>query len=82
MFGEKVSVEVFNDEEYAIISFKNIFNAYFAQQSLNHYFLTNHNAYLSVKWVPKEQIPDPVQECNPQSEGPYAPLPLKQEILP
>lgn len=74
MFGEILSVDIYDEEEFAIISFKNILNAYFAQQSMDSYFLKNHNAKLSVKWIPKEKTKDNSQaQCNPQSEGPSIP---------
>ena len=54
MFGELVSVQLFNEEEYALITYKDIISAFFAQQSLNNYYLNKHNVHLMVRWIPKE----------------------------
>lgn len=54
MFGEIKMVQVCDEEEYALVTFKDFISAFFAQQSLNNYFLAKYNATLAVKWLPKE----------------------------
>ena len=54
MFGELKQVQVFDQDEYALITFKDFISAFFAQQSLNNYFLSKYNATLVVKWIPRE----------------------------
>ena len=54
MFGELKQVQVFDEEEFALITFKYFISAFFAQQSLNNYFLSKYNATLVVKWIPRE----------------------------
>jgi hypothetical protein len=40
---------------YALITFSDILSAFFAQQSLNNFFLNKYHATLSVKWIIKKQ---------------------------
>ena len=54
MFGELKKVQVFGEEEFALITFSDFISAFFAQQSLNNYFLSKYNATLVVKWIPRE----------------------------
>jgi hypothetical protein len=54
MFGELKKVQVFDEEEFALITFSDFISAFFAQQSLNNYFLSKYNATLVVKWIPRE----------------------------
>jgi hypothetical protein len=55
MFGELENVRVFTDEQYALITFKDIMCAFYAQQSLNNIYLKKYNVNLLVKWIPREQ---------------------------
>lgn len=58
MFGELKSVTLYDDEEYALITFKDFISAFFAQQSFNNHYLSKYNAVLVVKWVPKSPDSD------------------------
>lgn len=58
MFGELKSVTLYDDEEYALITFKDFISAFFAQQSFNNHYLSKYNAILVVKWMPKVPIDD------------------------
>jgi len=55
MFGELENVKVFSEEQYALITFKDIMCAFYAQQSLNNIYLKKYNVNLLVKWIPREQ---------------------------
>lgn len=55
MFGELDTVRVFSEEQYALITFKDIMCAFYAQQSLNNIYLKKYNVNLLVKWIPREQ---------------------------
>lgn len=57
MFGELKSVTLNDDEEYALITFKDFISAFFAQQSFNNHYLHKYNAVLNVKWIPKPAVP-------------------------
>jgi hypothetical protein len=46
MFGELKSVTLNDDEEYALITFKDFISAFFAQQSFNNHYLHKYNAIL------------------------------------
>jgi hypothetical protein len=49
------------EEQYALIIFKDFISAFFAQQSLNNYYIAKYNATLIVKWMPRE-----TQHVTPQ----------------
>lgn len=51
MFGDLKSVQLFDDEAYALITYKDFLHAYYAQQSFNNHFLHKYNVILCVKWV-------------------------------
>lgn len=36
---------------FALVAFQDIVSAFFAQQSLNNYYLSKYNANLQVKWI-------------------------------
>jgi len=42
-----------DDEDFALITFKDYVSAYQAQQALNDYLLAKYNARLVVKWMPR-----------------------------
>ena len=53
-FGELVGIEIKEeDEDFALITFKDYVSAYQAQQALNDYLLAKYNARLVVKWMPR-----------------------------
>lgn len=51
-FGRVVDVELFDENECAQVTFQDFFEAWYAQQSLNGYFLANAGVNLLVKWLP------------------------------
>ncbi len=51
MFGEIKEVNVDSNYGYATVTFDDIVAAFFAQQSLNNFYLSKYNAQLSVKWL-------------------------------
>jgi hypothetical protein len=76
------------EEQYALIIFKDFISAFFAQQSLNNYYLAKYNATLIVKWMPREtqqvtpevtqvpqKRPEPQPVIQPRQEIPYATQP-------
>jgi hypothetical protein len=55
---------------YALITFSDILSAFFAQQSLNNFFLNKYHATLSVKWIiKKQQQPQNTTTVAPEEES-------------
>lgn len=50
VFGEIKEVSVEQYSGYALVTFADIVSAFFAQQSLNNFYLSKYNAQLQVKW--------------------------------
>ncbi len=46
---------IFDEDDYALLTFKDFTTAYFVQQYFNDYFLASYNATLIVKWVAKAE---------------------------
>jgi hypothetical protein len=80
-----VEVKEQKEEQYALIIFKDFISAFFAQQSLNNYYLAKYNATLIVKWMPREtqqgtpkvtqapqKRPSPQPFIQPRQEIPYS----------
>ena len=58
---------VSDEEDYALVTFKDFIAAYFVQQYFNDYFLANNNATLLVKWMPSEEKkPEPPKVISHQ----------------
>lgn len=55
MFGEIREVTVEAQQGFALVQFSDIVAAFFAQQSLNNFYLNKYNASLSVKWLIKKE---------------------------
>mmetsp|Transcript_40591 Transcript_40591/g.39171 ORF Transcript_40591/g.39171 Transcript_40591/m.39171 type:complete len:84 (+) Transcript_40591:323-574(+) len=51
VFGEIKEVTVEPQQGFALVAFQDIVSAFFAQQSLNNYYLSKYNANLHVKWM-------------------------------
>ena len=51
VFGEIKDVSVEPQQGFALVTFEDIVSAFFAQQSLNNYYLSKYNANLQVKWI-------------------------------
>lgn len=66
MFGELKSVTLYDDEQYALITFKDFISAFFAQQSFNNHFLSKYNAILVIKWLPKTEDSKEKPESDPK----------------
>ena len=66
-FGEVTRVVVSDEEDFALVTFKDFIAAYFVQQYFNDYFLANNNATLLVKWMPgEENKPEPTKFSSQQ----------------
>jgi hypothetical protein len=60
-------VVVSDEEDFALVTFKDFIAAYFVQQYFNDYFLANNNATLLVKWMPaEEKKPEPEKFSSQQ----------------
>lgn len=51
-FGRVTDVELSDTDECAYITFQDFFEAWFAQQSLNGYYVADYRVNLLVKWLP------------------------------
>ena len=47
-----MDIELFDDNECAHVTFQDFFEAWYAQQSLNGYFIAAAEVNLLVKWLP------------------------------
>ena len=60
VFGEIKEVIVEPSQGFALVAFQDIVSAFFAQQSLNNYYLSKYNANLHVKWMNNNQSTSPL----------------------
>ena len=68
-FGRVLDVELFDEDESAYVTFQDFFEAWYAQQSLNGYFLANAGVHLLVKWLPAQApIEGPVAGSGAQHQ--------------
>ena len=63
-FGRVVDVELSDSDECAYITFHDFFEAWFAQQSLNGYYVADYRVNLLVKWLPNAHQQGPTQSQN------------------
>ena len=66
-FGRVEDVELSDSDECAYITFHDFFDAWYAQQSLNGYYVADYRVNLLVKW-----LPGPVQQGLNNSVQPQA----------
>ena len=69
-FGRVLDVELFDEDESAYVTFQDFFEAWYAQQSLNGYFLATAGVHLLVKWLP---APAPIEGLAAASGAQHQP---------
>ena len=60
-------MQLCNDEEFAVVTYRDFISAYFAQQGMNNHYLMKYNVILCVKWIPIQDVDSYLQP--PQTGG-------------